>query len=439
MYSRFVVRYGLSIAIIVGWAGICRPFTATAQTDAPSPQPHEHSAMRQDGGPPPAREGSGTSWLPDESPMYALQWQRGAWQFMGHESLFVQFLHESSARGEDQFGSINWLMGVAQRTVGPGRLQVRGMFSAEPATIQGCGYPDLLATGEACDGAPIHDRQHPHDLFMELAARYDAPLYRRLRWEVYGGFSGEPALGPVAYPHRISSMPNPIAPISHHWLDSTHIAFGVITAGVFGTRWKVEGSVFNGREPDAERTTIDLDTLDSRSLRLWFLPTARWSVQASVGKLRDAEESPDGHGRIDVNRVTASATYHARVREQAFWSTTMAWGRNSESHDASNAFLLETNLTFNDRDAMFGRIELAGKSAHDLAIATPADWFTVAKMQGGYTRYFKAWRGLQAGVGGVLSAGLVPETLKATYGGRVNGGAGIFVTLRPAAMLMGRE
>jgi hypothetical protein len=180
MYSRFAVRCGLSIAIIVAWAGISRPFTATAQTAAPSQPPHDHSAMRQDAGPPPAREGSGTSWLPDESPMYALHWQRGAWQFMGHESLFVQFLHESSERVDDQFGSINWLMGVAQRTVGPGRLQLRGMFSAEPVTIQGCGYPDLLATGEACDGAPIHDRQHPHDLFMELAARYDAPLNRRL-------------------------------------------------------------------------------------------------------------------------------------------------------------------------------------------------------------------------------------------------------------------
>ena len=128
------------------------------------------------------------------------------------------------------------------------------MFSLEPWTIAGCGYPDLLATGEACNGEPIHDRQHPHDLIMELAAEYSRPLAgARHGWQLYGGLAGEPALGPAAFPHRLSSMPNPLAPIAHHWLDATHITFGVVTAGVSSRAWKVEGSVFNGREPDDQR------------------------------------------------------------------------------------------------------------------------------------------------------------------------------------------
>ncbi|HEX7741236.1 MAG TPA: hypothetical protein VF442_02190, partial [Sphingobium sp.] len=180
-----------------------------------------------------AREGSGTSWLPDASPMYMVHRQKGPWMLMAHANAFLQYLHESGDRGAHQTGSINWLMGMAERGVGRGHLELRGMLSAEPWTIRGCGYPDLLASGELCSGETIHDRQHPHDLFMELSAEYDRPLAGTTRLQLYGGPAAEPALGPVAYPHRISAMPNPIAPISHHWLDSTHVAFGVVTGGVY--------------------------------------------------------------------------------------------------------------------------------------------------------------------------------------------------------------
>src|SRR5258705_4248701 len=98
---------------------------------------------------------------------------------------------------------------------------------------------------------------------MELSAEYDGPLGGGTRWQLFGGPAAEPALGPVAYPHRISAMPNPIAPIAHHWFDSTHVSFGVITAGVYGGRWKIESSAFNGREPDERRKNLDLGPLDS--------------------------------------------------------------------------------------------------------------------------------------------------------------------------------
>ena len=114
-----------------------------------------------------------------------------------------------------------------------------------------------------CEGDTIHDRQHPHDLFMELAADYDRPLRGSLRWQVYAGLAGEPALGPISFPHRASAIANPVAPIAHHWLDATHITFGLVTAGVYDRRWKGELSLFNGREPDEERTI----SISARSIR----------------------------------------------------------------------------------------------------------------------------------------------------------------------------
>jgi YHS domain-containing protein len=367
--------------------------------------------------------------------MYAVHWQRGALQLMTHGNMFLQFLSETGNRGGDQSGSINWFMGMAERNVGRGRLQLRGMLSVEPATIGGCGYPDLLATGEQCDGEPIHDRQHQHDLFMELAALYDAPLKGPLRWQVYGGPSGEPALGPVAYPHRVSAMPNPLAPIAHHWLDASHITFGVLTAGVYANRWKVETSAFNGREPDEQRTDFDFAPLDSASARVWFLPALQWAFQVSLGRLNDAERAETGGSRIDVTRTTASATYHRPLRDNSIWATTAAWGRNAEMDHSSNALLVETNVTFDDRDTWFGRFEVVGKTAHDLGLEHSAESFTVGKVQGGFTRYWD-WKGLRAGIGTSVSAGFVPDALQAAYGRRVNPGLGVFATLRPAAMTM---
>jgi hypothetical protein len=392
----------------------------------------EHGAMSH------AREASGTAWLPDASPMYAVRRQRGAWELMAHGNVFAQFLSDSGDRGSDQLGSINWVMGMAHRGLRGGRLGFRGMVSLEPWMIGGCGYPDLLATGERCNGQPIHDRQHQHDLFMEIAAQYDRPLGGSTRWQVYGGPVGEPALGPVAYPHRISAVPNPLAPIGHHWLDATHITFGVVTGAVYGDRWKAEASAFNGREPDEQRTDFDLGALDSASARLWLLPTANLAVQISAGQLSEAEPS-DGEGaRTDVMRITASATYHRAFREGSIWASTVAWGRNSEPEHASNALLLETNLTVDERDTWFGRLEVVDKSAHDLVVPGEGS-FTVGKLQGGYIRHLRNWMGLKPGLGVSASVGLVPDSLKAVYGGRVNPGFGVFATLRPAAMVMSQD
>ena len=184
----------------------------------------------------PAREASGTAWQPDETPMYGMRYTLGAWEAMLHGSAFAQFLyepgdtHRTGGFSNRQVSAVNWFMAMRRRPAGGGRVGLRSMVSLEPWTVSDCGFINYLANGETCEGDTIHDRQHPHDLFMELAADYDAPLRGSLRWQLYAGFAGEPALGPSGFPHRVSAMPNPVAPIGHHWLDSSHITYGLITA-----------------------------------------------------------------------------------------------------------------------------------------------------------------------------------------------------------------
>ncbi|HXH07741.1 MAG TPA: hypothetical protein VNI83_14250 [Vicinamibacterales bacterium] len=414
-------------ALATGIAAPARSQPAAPAAPASGHAQHEPAATSLFEG----RDASGTAWLPPETPMYGLHRRAGSWELMAHGVGFLQFLSESGRRGTDQFGSINWIMGMARRPLGGGRFGLRAMLSLEPWTIRGCGYPDLLATGEVCRGEVIRDRQHPHDLFMELAAEYRHPVGDSLHWEAYGGLAGEPALGPAAYPHRLSAMGNPLAPIGHHWLDATHITFGVLTAGVAADRWKAEASIFNGREPDERRSNLDPAALDSFSARVWYLPTRAIAIQVSAGRLTEAE-APDHPGgpRVDVRRITASITWHRPVFTRAVWASTVAWGRNTEEGVATDALLLESTLLRDDREAWFGRFETVVKSAHDLE--APGDGtFTVAKLQGGHVRYFTPWRGLQPGVGGSVSLGIVPEALRALYGRRLNPGLAVYVTLRP--------
>jgi len=407
--------------------------TTGDQLDAAQPGGHQHDMSAMSDGIPMTRDGSGTSWLPDESPMYSLHRQSAKWMLMLHANAFLQYFKETGDRGSDQFGSINWLMGMARRPVGKGQLVLRGMVSVEPWTVRGCGYPDLLATGEECNGEAIHDRQHPHDLFMELAAEYKRPVAHGIRLQLYGAPVGEPALGPVAFMHRVSAIPNALAPITHHWFDSTHITYGVATAGLYGMKWKAEGSVFNGREPDENRKDFDFGAMDSFSGRVWFLPTSQWALQLSAGHLKEAEAGEPGGARIDVDRVTASATYHRTTLENTIWATTVGWGRNKEpGEDPTNALLVESSVTIRQRDALYGRFEWSEKSGHDLVVPQH-DVFTVAKLQAGYTRYLPSWNGWSPGLGAAISAGIVPKSLEATYGSRVNTGFAVYLTLRPAA------
>jgi hypothetical protein len=379
--------------------------------------------------------------------MFGVPFTWGSWQTMLHGSGFAQYIYEPGDRhrtggfANHQASSVNWAMLMTRRQVGAGRVGLRVMGSIEPWTVKDCGFLNLLANGEMCEGDTIHDRQHPHDLFMELAADYDRSVRGgTLRWQVYAGFAGEPALGPPAFPHRISAMPNPVAPISHHWLDSSHITFGLVTLGLYDRQWKAEVSVFNGREPDEDRADVDLGPLDSASGRFTFMPTPRLVFQVSAGHLTEAEAEFPPEPRRDLGRFTASATYHRPMASDGLWATTVAYGLNAgtevipagEVDLTTHAFLLESNVALGQRDAWFGRIEIVGKAGHDLHIHNaPATIFTVGKAQIGYVRYLRGWHGIVPGIGGTASLSLVPSELSVHYSGRVSPGFGVFFSIRP--------
>jgi hypothetical protein len=232
---------------------------------------------------------SGTSWAPAATPMYMSHKQSGDWLLMFHYNFFVGVNSQGGPRGVTKFESANWFMPMAFHKLGKGTLQLRGMFSFEPFTFPPGGSPLLFQTGETYKSQPLIDKQHPHDLFMELSAQYTHPLGERGTWFTYFGYPGEPALGPPAFMHRQSASENPSATLSHHVQDSTHITFGVLTTG-FTYRWfKLEGSVFNGREPDENRYNFDAHRWNSRSARLSFAPNNNWSMQLSYGFLRSPE------------------------------------------------------------------------------------------------------------------------------------------------------
>jgi hypothetical protein len=442
MPGRALRRLRIAAAILVASS------PAVAQTTpgaAPPPGQHHHAAENAVELFP-ARDASGTAWLPDVTPMYAVHRTRGAWTIMFHGAAFAQFLyepgdvHRTGGFANSQASSVNWGMVMARRSFGAGRIGLRAMVSIESWTVTDCGFINLLANGEMCEGDTIHDRQHPHDLFMELAADYDRPLRGSMRWQLYAGFSGEPALGPPAFPHRLSAMPNPVAPITHHWLDSSHISFGLITAGVYDRRWKAEVSLFNGREPDENRADLDLAALDSVSGRVTFVPASRLVIQVSAAHLNEAEAEFPPQPRSDMNRATASATYHRSLDTDGIWATTLAYGVNAGQEIVpgqvvdltTHAVLLESNLTLRDRHTWFGRIEVVGKPAHDLHVHEfPTEVFPVAKLQAGYVRQFKPWKGMLPGIGGTISLSIVPEELASRYSGRVAPGFGVFFSVRP--------
>ncbi len=305
--------------------------------------------------------GSGTTWQPASGPMNMYHKVAGDWLLMFHYNLVGAVNHQGGPRGVTQVESANWFMPMAYHKVGRGTLQLRGMFSLEPFTFPPGGSPLLFQTGETYKGRPLIDRQHPHDLFMELSAQYTHPLGERATWFTYFGYPGEPALGPVAFMHRQSASENPSATLAHHLQDSTHISFGVLTTG-FTYRWfKLEGSVFNGREPDENRYDFDAHRWNSRSARFSFMPNKNWAFQVSHGFLRSPEaQEPDA----DVRRTTASAQYN-RAFDRGYWASAFVWGRNhiTEHGEARNlnGYTFESTVNFLDKNYLYTRMELVDK------------------------------------------------------------------------------
>ena len=298
---------------------------------------------------------SGTDVEPASTPHPMWMDERAGWQLMFHGNLFVNELQQTGPRGGDKFFSTNWFMPMAQHQLGPGKFTARVMLSLEPATVTERRYPELFQIGETAFGLPIVDGQHPHDFFMEIGAFYDWNLNSKNVLSFYAAPVGDPALGPVAYPHRTSASEDPIAALGHHMQDSTHIADEVVTVGYTYSIARIEVSGFHGREPNEGRWNIDAGTIDSWSARLTMNPARNWSGQFSLGTLHSPEALDPTD---DQRRMTASITYN-RAFDRGNWASSLVWGRTRSFNTGGvlNSYLLESTLHFLAKNAVWGRIE----------------------------------------------------------------------------------
>ena len=377
------------------------------------------------------RTGSGTTWIPDAVILPSRHFMAGGWMVMVHGFLFGQYDYQGGPRGDEQWGSLNWAMVMADREVGGGLLTLRFMPSLDPWTVGRCGYPMLVQSGETCGGEPLVDRQHPHDFFMELSAVYEREISPNLALLLYAAPAGEPALGPVAFMHRPSAMDEPQAPLGHHWQDATHISFGVVTTGLYTRTLRVEASVFNGHEPDERRWNFDPIRLNSYSGRVTFNPTANWSFSTGYGRLDNPERTDPPE---DVRRLVASAMHGRSLGADGQWATTFVYGRNEEEgHDASHSVLFESEAVLDRRNTIFGRAEYVQKSGHDLQIAgvDEDERFNVGAVSLGYIRELARGRGVTLGIGARGSVNVLPSTLETAYGSRAPLGGMVFLRLRP--------
>jgi hypothetical protein len=370
------------------------------------------------------RESSGTAWQPDASKMMGSMSTSGDWRLMAHGTLNLVYDHQSGRRGDDKAFVSGMLMGMVRRPVGDGTLQFDAMLSPDPL-MGPSGYPLLLASGETANGRDrLIDRQHPHDFFMELAASASQNMGPKSSVFLYAGLPGEPAFGPPSFMHRESIMDSPEAPITHHWLDSTHITFGVVTVGLVLDRVKIEASRFNAREPDQHRWDIETGPLNSSSVRFSWNPTRTLALQGSWAHLTDPEQLEPG---VDQTRWSASALWADDLAPDWHAAAMLAWGRkSSDGHDddgfAAEASLQHAGWTLFGRGEMVENRELLG------LVDGPA--YRVGKISMGAVRDFPIAKHLSLGAGGLLAVNFIPEPLDMLYGSANPIGAMGFIRIK---------
>ena len=420
---------------LIGLLG-CALFVLPAS--AQNPETHEAShtpGMSMSAAASPAeaylmQQASGTATNPASSPQGMFMKQANSWTMMLHGIFSLNEIQQSGPRGGDKFFATNWFMGMAQRRVGAGSFQARAMLSLDPATVTKRLYPLLLQSGETAYGRPIADGQHPHDLVMELGAQYARRIGEKSIFGLYAAVVGDPALGPVAFPHRISAQELPQATLGHHLQDSSHVANTVVTAGITRGMVRLEASGFRGQEPNENRWNFDGGTIDSWASRLTLAPTPNWNGQVSVGRL----ERPEAHEPYDIIRATASVTYNRPIAT-GFWAASVIWGRNHKTgvHRNTNSYLAESVLQVRHKNYLTGRVELVDRDElshgegegpdhtdNQLAL-TEGAVFRIAAFTLGYTRALGTVAGVEVGIGGNVTLYRIPSALTALYGDRPAG------------------
>jgi len=378
---------------------------------------------------------SGTDAEPNSTPVSMLMATKANWTLMFHGEAFLVDVQQTGPRGFDKLFSTNWWMPMAQRKFGNGTLTIRAMLSFEPATISSRRYPELFQQGETAFGRAIVDGQHPHDFFMELAALYDYKLADRTLLSFYAAPMGDPAMGPVAYPHRASASEDPIAPLGHHFQDSTHIAADVVTLGITHRNLRLEASGFHGREPDEFRWNINSGKIDSWSTRINLNPGQNWTVQYSIAQLHSPEALAP---TADVRRMTASLQYNRPLRK-GNWASLLLWGRNQDisGGNVGNSYLAESTLRFLERNYAWMRIENLDRTNQLLLGESPEPpgfseryFARVQAYTVGYEREVGHIPHLSTAFGGQFTWYGVRDNLKPIYGTHPVG-AIVFLRVRP--------
>ena len=365
---------------------------------------------------PSAHVSSGTGWQPGATADHSWMKSIAGWDIMAHGVVFLDYNQRGGPRGAGKAESVNWLMLMEQHKLGSGTVLFREMFSAESLTSPHPGFPELFQTGETYHGQPLVDHQHPHNVFSELALEYTRPIGDNLSWLFYGAAAGEPALGPVAYVHRASAADLPMAPLSHHLQDSTHISFGVLTTGFVISRVKVEGSVFNGREPNEKRYSIQFAALDSWSTRLSLAPTPNWTAQYSYGRLEHPEALEPGSQRRQTASVEYVRPFAKGKLATGSWATLLVWGRVHKvllDHNL-NSYLLESTLNFRSKNYAFARLELVDKD--ELFPDNPLLSYRIGAYTFGGARDLLQNRLWQLALGADLTFYSKPTALNSAYG-----------------------
>ena len=416
----------LGVSRIVGEQSIDHIEHSTAQTNGDMSMPSSISLAD-----PMSRESSGTAWVPDSTPTYGHMLMFGDDMLMLHGAIFPRYTNVSSSRGDDRIDAPNWIMAMYSHPFNDStQLGGRVMMSFDPLTEQGRGYPLLFQSGESWHDRPLHDRQHPHDLFAEISVSLSQKLPADLAAYLYFGYPGEPALGPPTFMHRLSAMDDPDAPIGHHWQDSTHVTFGVATAGLQWKDIKIEGSVFTGREPDEDRYDFDRPRFDSFSGRISWNPAPDLAVQVSHGYIKSPEALEPN---VNRHRTTASIIYNRPLGHDSNWATTFVWGQNNDSGEKTQSVLLESDYQ-RGPNSVYGRWERVEKSGHELALrdADLTKIFPVNAVSLGFVRDLCHGHEIDVGLGTQITLNIWPDGLDRYYGDGPGYGFQIFLRIRPS-------
>ena len=370
------------------------------------------------------REGSGTTWQPDSSPMFMKMLPAVAgfdWGLMG--ILEGGYVRDGGKRGGTGLFSNSMIMLDGRKDLGGGVFGLHFMTSLDPFINGERGVPNLFQNQFDVHGVPVGDRKDPHNVFSEVAVSYSHPLSRDWSGFFYGGPVGEPALGNVMYFHRSSGLEIPEAPISHDWFDGTHISFGVATLGlVYRSKWKFEGSLFNGSDPGQKLYTIGTFALNSTAGRVSFNPSKDWSFSGSYGYMNSGGND---------HRLTFSAAYSHNFSDSDNLSVTAYFGQNIVSGlPNSNAWLAEATY-YHKRDAFFARIERVDKTGE--LVNVPPGNYTINKLLFGDVHTLLSRDRLNYGLGIYAGVYSFPGSLNPYYG-RNPLTLGIYLRIRPSKM-----